>query len=84
MLTGLCLRFLLLQQLHHEPSKQNFDDLTGAVTKSASKRAIMMLLDIFVLALEYIKKVRIVGPPVSSGCIENESGAYPLRISPFV
>eukprot|EP00752_Nemacystus_decipiens_P005430 g4921.t1 len=43
-------------QLHHEPSKQNYDDLSDAVTKSASSKAIMMLLDIFVLALEYIKE----------------------------
>ena len=47
-----------LQQLHSKPSQQNYDDLIGAVTKSASKRAEMMLLDIFVVALEYIKSVR--------------------------
>lgn len=54
----LILRILPLQQLHQAPSLQNYDDLTGAVTNSASKRAIMMLFDIFVLALEYIKGVR--------------------------
>lgn len=48
----------LLQQLHNNPSQQNYDDLTDAVTKSASKKAEMFLLDIFVLALEFIKNVR--------------------------
>eukprot|EP00752_Nemacystus_decipiens_P007641 g6830.t1 len=42
-------------QLHHNPSQQNYDDLTGAVTKSASKKAEMLLLDVFVMALEFIK-----------------------------
>lgn len=49
---------LLPQQLHNNPSQQNYDDLTDAVTRSASKKAEMMLLDIFVVALEFIKKVR--------------------------
>lgn len=49
----------LLQQLHNNPSQQNFDDLTDAVTKSVSKKAEMALMDIFVLALEYIKNVSI-------------------------
>lgn len=52
---------LPLQQLHSKPSQQNYDDLIGAVTKSASKRAEMMLLDIFIVALEYIKNVRRIG-----------------------
>ncbi len=47
-----------LQQLHNKPSQQNYDDLIGAVTKSASRRAEMKLMDIFVIALEYIKDVR--------------------------
>ncbi|CAM9720781.1 unnamed protein product [Pylaiella littoralis] len=42
-------------ELHNSPSQQNYDDLLGAVTRSASKRAEMMLLDIFVAALQYIK-----------------------------
>eukprot|EP00752_Nemacystus_decipiens_P005431 g4922.t1 len=42
-------------QLHNNPSQQNFDDLMDAVTKSVSRRAEMTLLDIFVLALDYIK-----------------------------
>lgn len=35
-----------------------YDDLTSAVTKSSSKKAEMMLMEIFVMALEYIKNVR--------------------------
>eukprot|EP00903_Cladosiphon_okamuranus_P015919 g14704.t1 len=42
-------------QLHNNPSQQNFDDLMDAVTKSMSRKAEMTLLDIFVLALDYIK-----------------------------
>lgn len=49
---------LRLQQLHSNPSQHNYDDLTGAVTKSSSNKAEIMLLEIFVMALKYIKNVR--------------------------
>ncbi|CAM9511171.1 unnamed protein product, partial [Hapterophycus canaliculatus] len=44
-------------QLHKEPTRQNFDDLRNAVTKSASGRAEMGLEEVFILALEFIKNV---------------------------
>ncbi|CAM9486618.1 unnamed protein product, partial [Scytosiphon promiscuus] len=43
-------------QLHQEPKRQNFDDLRNAVTKSVSGRAEMGLEEIFVFALQFIKK----------------------------
>lgn len=46
------------KQLHKEPTKQNFDDLRDAVTKSASGRAEMGLEEVFVLALQFIKQVK--------------------------
>lgn len=46
------------QQLHSNPSQLAYDDLVNAVTKSTSKRAEMMLMDVFVATLEYIKNVR--------------------------
>lgn len=47
----------LVQQLHNTSFKRSYDDLADAVTKSASKKAEMKLLDTFVLAFEYIKTV---------------------------
>ncbi|CAB1102322.1 unnamed protein product [Ectocarpus sp. CCAP 1310/34] len=52
-----CRQHVPPQQLHSKPSQQIYDDLVDAVTKSTSKRAEMMLMDIFVIALEYIKSV---------------------------
>ncbi|CAN0375001.1 unnamed protein product, partial [Ectocarpus sp. 12 AP-2014] len=48
-------------QLHNKPSQQIYDDLVDAVTKSTSRKAEMMLMDIFVIALEYIKSVALRG-----------------------
>lgn len=50
-----------MQQLHNHSSRKSYDDLIGARTDSASRRAEMLLLDIFVMALKYIKNVRVDG-----------------------
>lgn len=51
-----------LQQLHVCQFRPgcNYDDMLDAVTKSASRRAEIKLMDAFVIAFEYIKKVRTV------------------------
>lgn len=54
-----------MQQLHNHSSRKSYDDLIGARTDSASRRAEMLLLDIFVMALKYIKNVRVDGLPSS-------------------
>ncbi|CAM9721061.1 unnamed protein product [Pylaiella littoralis] len=43
--------------LHSNPSKRSYDDLLNSLTTSSSTRAEMRLMDIFVIALDYIKSV---------------------------
>lgn len=45
--------------MHKNPSRTTFDDLLMASTRSTSRLAEIDLLEIFVLALSYIKDVRV-------------------------